>query len=204
MCSPWEYPFPRRKSTSALRACRVSVKFSVGSPSLGSRNNGKYRAWIDGVETLDLGTDRIDDIGPNAGFYERAAAPEIRSYFREVLDSRLLGSGRVRFFGRSKYVFDSGNGHKFYSLDSGDHTDVTIRRRLVDATYLETSVPATHTPTFTVNAGVRFVPVTPGVIGGLDIEVTGVAAGTPIVVGPFQVLRDLNEGARVRVAAKGR
>jgi HlyD family secretion protein len=51
---------------------------------------------------------------------------------------------------------------------------------------------------------VRFVPVTPGVIGGLDIEVTGVAEGTAIVVGPFQVLRDLNDGSSVRVAPTAR
>jgi HlyD family secretion protein len=51
---------------------------------------------------------------------------------------------------------------------------------------------------------VRFVPVTSGVIGGLDIAVTGVAEGTPIVIGPFQVLRDLNDGSRVRVAETAR
>ncbi len=45
----------------------------------------------------------------------------------------------------------------------------------------------------------RFTPVSPGVIGGLDIEVAGVAEGAAIVVGPYQVLRDLNDGAPVRV-----
>jgi HlyD family secretion protein len=43
-----------------------------------------------------------------------------------------------------------------------------------------------------------FVPVKTGIIGGLDIEVEGVADGTPIVVGPFQVLRELNDGAAIR------
>lgn len=47
----------------------------------------------------------------------------------------------------------------------------------------------------------RFTPVTPGIIGGLDIEVTGLAENAPIVVGPFQVLRELSDGALVRVAA---
>lgn len=47
---------------------------------------------------------------------------------------------------------------------------------------------------------VRFVPVTAGAIGGLDIAVTGVPEGAPIVVGPYQVLRDLQDGAAVRVA----
>ena len=34
-----------------------------------------------------------------------------------------------------------------------------VRRKVVDATYLETSVPATHTPTFTVGEGVKLIPV---------------------------------------------
>jgi len=45
-----------------------------------------------------------------------------------------------------------------------------------------------------------FTPVTAGVIGGLEIEVTGVDANTPIVVGPFQTLRTLVDGAAVRAA----
>ena len=43
-----------------------------------------------------------------------------------------------------------------------------------------------------------FTPVTTGIIGGLDIEVKGLAVNTPIVVGPFQVLRTLQDGAAVR------
>jgi multidrug efflux pump subunit AcrA (membrane-fusion protein) len=45
-----------------------------------------------------------------------------------------------------------------------------------------------------------FTPVTTGIIGGLDIEVAGVAPGTPVVVGPFQTLRELVDGAAVRRA----
>ena len=37
-----------------------------------------------------------------------------------------------------------------------------------------------------------------GIIGGLDIEVEGVAEGTAIVVGPFQVLRELGDGSAIR------
>ena len=44
----------------------------------------------------------------------------------------------------------------------------------------------------------RFSPVTTGVIGGLSIEIDAVAAGTEIVSGSIQVLRDLQDGARVR------
>lgn len=43
-----------------------------------------------------------------------------------------------------------------------------------------------------------FTPVTTGIIGGLSIEVDGVAEGATIVSGPFQTLRDLRDGDRVR------
>ena len=48
-----------------------------------------------------------------------------------------------------------------------------------------------------------FVPAKAGIIGGLDIEIGGVAEGTPIIVGPFQVLRDLVDGASIRAASGG-
>ena len=47
-----------------------------------------------------------------------------------------------------------------------------------------------------------FVPVTSGVIGGLDIEVSGVPENEPVVIGPYQVLRELTDGAAVKTIAK--
>ncbi|MGD8895155.1 MAG: efflux RND transporter periplasmic adaptor subunit [Acidobacteriota bacterium] len=47
----------------------------------------------------------------------------------------------------------------------------------------------------------RFVPVETGMIGGLDIEVkSGVDAGGEIVIGPWQSLKDLQDGAAIRPA----
>jgi len=55
---------------------------------------------------------------------------------------------------------------------------------------------------FAVRDGVaRFVAVSPGVIGGLDIEVTGLAETESIVVGPYQALRELQDGALVAPTA---
>ena len=48
---------------------------------------------------------------------------------------------------------------------------------------------------------VRFTPVKTGIIGGLSIEVSGIDAGAPIVTGPIQSLRDLQDGARVSTTA---
>lgn len=55
------------------------------------------------------------------------------------------------------------------------------------------------TGVFVVKDGVAtFMPLTTGIIGGLAIEVEGAAEGTSIVSGPFQALRELTDGARVR------
>jgi len=51
------------------------------------------------------------------------------------------------------------------------------------------------------NDRAAFTPVTTGIIGGLTIEVSGVDEGASIVSGPFQVLRDLPDGAIVRPAS---
>ena len=47
---------------------------------------------------------------------------------------------------------------------------------------------------------VRFTPVTTGIIGGLQIEIEGVAEGAEIVSGSIQALRDLQDGAPIRRA----
>ena len=50
-----------------------------------------------GVSSMNLGDDRIDTTGPNAGFFERATAAEMCHYFQAVLADRLLPSGQVEF-----------------------------------------------------------------------------------------------------------
>lgn len=53
---------------------------------------------------------------------------------------------------------------------------------------------------FTVSGGVAaFTPARTGIIGGLTVELEGVAEGTPVIAGPFQVLREIQSGAKVRV-----
>jgi HlyD family secretion protein len=48
------------------------------------------------------------------------------------------------------------------------------------------------------NGRAVFTPVKTGIIGGLEIQVEGVAAGTLIVAGPFQLLRTLQDGLALR------
>jgi len=111
-----------------------------------------------GVNSRRLGTDAIDQDGPNAGFYPRATAAEICAYYQRVLDEHLLASGRVRFFGMSDYQA-AGNEHQFTSRLTGETTTIQVRQRVVDARYLEPSIPATHVPPFGIEPGARLVPV---------------------------------------------
>ncbi len=48
----------------------------------------------------------------------------------------------------------------------------------------------------------RFRPVQTALIGGLDMEVSGIADATPVVSGPYQALRDLADGQAVRPQAR--
>jgi hypothetical protein len=111
-----------------------------------------------GVNSRRLGSDVIDRDGPNAGFYPRATAAEICAYYQRVLDEQLLPSGRVRFFGVSDYIAAPG-GHQFTSRLTGRTTTIRVRKRIVDARYLEPSIPATHIPPFGIEPGARLIPV---------------------------------------------
>lgn len=108
-----------------------------------------------GVNSLPLGHDRIDESGLNAGFYEQASGPEICDYFRRTLD-HLLASGQVTWRGSHEYVGTDSNGHRLSSRVTGQETVVRVRK-VVDATYLNTEVPARHEPDFDVDPGARIV-----------------------------------------------
>ena len=109
-----------------------------------------------GVNSMPLGQDdRIESRGTDSGFYERASGAEICGYYDDVLRHRMLASGRVRFFGMCEYLGD----RRFRSLLNGTETDVTVRRAVVDATYMETRVPATDAAPFAVADGVTCIPV---------------------------------------------
>ncbi|MGE5358324.1 MAG: hypothetical protein ACM3NQ_04850 [Bacteroidales bacterium] len=107
-----------------------------------------------GVNSLPLGSEAIDRHGPNQGLYERATGPEICAYYGRVMQERLLPSGQVRYFPMCDFV---GEG-RFVSRLSGDDYQVKVRKKHVDATYLEPFIPATYKPPFAVAADARCVP----------------------------------------------
>lgn len=111
-----------------------------------------------GVNSLALGEDRVDQAGENAGYYERATGEEIFGYFAETA-GRLEQTGRARVLTRHEHLGAGSHGEQVRDLSTGEIHDVTVRRRVVDARYLEASIPATHAVPFEVASGVRLVPV---------------------------------------------
>jgi hypothetical protein len=107
-----------------------------------------------GVSSLPLGGDRIDEHGTNSGFYELAGVDEILAYYKRVMHTRFLPSGRLHWFPSCHY---SGEG-RIVSRLTGQTTTVAARRRLIDTTYMEGEFPATTPPPFEVADGVRCVP----------------------------------------------
>lgn len=91
---------------------------------------------------------------------------------------------------------------------TGDAEIVTSERANVLTVPLQSVVLRTidgqeRTGIFSVSDGVAtFVPVVSGVIGGLNVEVSGLQEGARVVTGPYQVLRELKDGALVAEPGK--
>lgn len=149
----------------ALLAAQPGVDVLVAD-----RRHGPGGHWLDaypfvrlhqpsayyGVPSLPLGSDRVSSTGPDAGFYERATGTEIAAYYTTVLDDVLRPAG-ARFLAMTDHsgVLDppgvDGGEHVLTSLLSGAQRTVRVRRRFVDATYTESSIPSTHAPGYSVD-----------------------------------------------------
>jgi NAD(P)-binding Rossmann-like domain len=111
-----------------------------------------------GVNSLALGEDLVDETGENAGYYERASGEQVFEYFAQAAE-RLTQTGRVRVLTAHEHLGGGGSGEQIRDLRSGELHEVAVRRRVVDARYLEGSIPATHTVPFEVGADARVIPI---------------------------------------------
>ena len=111
-----------------------------------------------GVASTVLGRGMVQHSGPEAGLQERARRAEIQAYYDDILHRRFLNSGRVTFLQGSEYYTD-GRAHLVTSRLSGQATQVEVRLRIVDATYLSPTVPATTAPPFGVADDVRVIAI---------------------------------------------
>ena len=135
-----------------------------------------------GVSSLALGRDRIDQSGENAGYYERATGEEVCAYFADVA-VRLTHTGRVRLLARHDHLGEGSNGEQVRDLSTGEVLDVVARRKIVDARYLEASIPATHVAPFDVASGARVVPVN-------DLPAAAQSASFYVVLGSGKTAAD--------------
>ncbi len=135
-----------------------------------------------GVASTVLGSGTVQEHGPEAGLQERARQPEILAYYDDVLRRRFVGSGRVNFLGGSEHRAD-GAAHFVTSRVSGETLEVDVRRRLVDATYLSPTVPATTPPPFGVADDAAVVAIN-------DLARLAEAASSYVIVGAGKTATD--------------
>jgi len=106
-----------------------------------------------GVNGLPLGTTRIETEGVNRGHFDLSTGREVCAYFRQVMNERLLPSGRVTFLPLSDYA----EGVATHRV-SGARTRLSARRKVVEAGRLATELPVTHPPRFPVGPSVALIP----------------------------------------------
>ncbi|MFK0292806.1 NAD(P)-binding protein [Streptomyces sp. NPDC090442] len=113
-----------------------------------------------GVNSRELGSGTVDQHGWNAGMHELASASEILAYFNHVMYKTLLPTGRVSYHPKSYYDGPDPQRpdvQRFHSIVSGDRFEVTVKRRTVDATYMNVTVPAMVPPAYEVAPDVRVI-----------------------------------------------
>ena len=108
-----------------------------------------------GVSSRELSSGTIDQDGLNEGFSSLSSLNEIQAYYKAIMEEQFIPSGRVQYFPKCEYL---GN-QQFKSLETGEIYTIDVQKKLVNATHLNTSVPATHTPNFSIDKNVNFKPI---------------------------------------------
>lgn len=108
-----------------------------------------------GVSSKELSGGRLEQGGLNHGLNELASGAEVSAYFDDVMRHQFLASGRLQYFPMCDYLGDG----RFVSKVTGVQHCATARRKVVDATFLKTKVPSTHTPNFSIAPGAKFMPL---------------------------------------------
>src|SRR3954471_17673523 len=102
-----------------------------------------------GVASSQLGDGLVQQAGPETGLQERARKSQITAYYDDILYRHFVGTGRVTFLGGSDYHAE-GDAQYVTSRVSHETVQVGVRRRVVDATLLSPTIPATTPPPFGV------------------------------------------------------
>jgi len=97
-----------------------------------------------GVSSMNLGS----------GNKDLCSKFQLLAYFELAL-KKMVATGRVKFLGQCE--FKDGNVRSL--LDENVVYEIEVRRKTVDATYLNTSIPSTHPPKYKFEEGVMVVPI---------------------------------------------
>ena len=108
-----------------------------------------------GVNSRPLGHGARDRHGLNQGLYELASGHEVLGYFDQVMNEQFLPSGRVRYLPMHEVLPDG----QLRSLLSGQVTPVQVRRKFIESSFLNTQVPSTRPPQYSVAEGMVCVPL---------------------------------------------
>jgi hypothetical protein len=108
-----------------------------------------------GVSSRKLGSDRLDEAGSNKGFYALPSGAEVSAYFDLVMHERFLPSGRVKYLPLHEYDWIRTTAT---CLLSGASAGVRAKRKIIDTTFLNTTVPSTHMPAFEAGNGILLIP----------------------------------------------
>jgi len=109
-----------------------------------------------GVNSTELGGYSVDEVGLNKGCYELASGSEVVAYFDTVMRKRFLPSGRVTYLQMCEYNKADDTA---VSRVSGERYEFRAKKKFVDATYLNVTVPSQREPDFEVREGARAVAV---------------------------------------------
>ncbi len=105
-----------------------------------------------GVNSRKLGSDTIDTAGWNKGLYELATNSEVCAYFDQVMQQQFVPSGRVQYLP----MFDYNGDRTATSVASGEQVSFAAEK-VVDATYMNVTVPSMRKPGYQVDDGVACV-----------------------------------------------
>ena len=117
-----------------------------------------------GVSSKELSQGLRDKVGLNKGLGDLASGSAILAYFDDVMKHTFLPSGRVKYFPLCSVdqpldTDDIQTGELIFQHHLSGEIYRVKAAKIVDATYLKTNVPSTHSPNFTIEDGVNFIPL---------------------------------------------
>ena len=125
-----------------------------------------------GVNSRELGTENIDAYGWNKGLSELASGTEVVAYFDQVLRQQFMATDRVQWFPLHEHQ----GGGDIRSIATGEVTSISARK-VVDARYMNVTVPAVKAPDYEIDEGVTCIPPNglsrPGVLPAESFVVIG-------------------------------